>query len=592
MSFFKHFSSAYGIGRLQTRLSRNQFLVLSGVLVGVTAGTAGLLLKTGVHNLRLLIEALPSYGVPAWLSICLPFVAIVGTVFIVQRFFAGEIGKGIGAVLNEIARNAGFVRRAKMYSHLITSAFTVGLGGSAGLESPIVITGAAIGSNYARFYRLGFKDRLLLLASGTAAGIAAIFNAPIAGVVFAIEVLLLDATAAEMIPLIIASVCGALVSHIVLQEDILLVFSFKTGFDYTNVPYYVVLGIICGFMSLYYARVFTGVESLSERFKRHPWLRGAAGGIMLAALCAMFPPLFGEGYQSIRYLANDLPKLLFADGLVKNVTDSPLLMLGMLIFIPLIKVFATALTISSGGNGGNFGPSLFVGAFTGYAFSHAVMLLNLGHLPVSNITLVGMAGILSGVMYAPLTGIFLIAEVTSGYDLVIPLMIVSSISYIIVRHFDLHSMEARKAARQGGIFTESKDQNVLSIITVESILERDICTVSPHAPLRKLVEIIREYRRNMFAVVDDDGLFVGLIMFDDMRDVMFRTEMYDTIVAFDLVRPAPAEVQIDDDMRSVMSAFESTRAWNLPALEGRRFRGVVSKSALLDKYREKLKEQE
>jgi chloride channel protein, CIC family len=467
---------------------------------------------------------------------------------------------------------------------------TVGFGGSAGLEAPIVITGAAIGSNFASSRRLSCKDRMLLLAAGSSAGIAAIFNAPIAGVMFSIEVLLLDATAAEMVPLIIAAVSGALVSKVVLQENILLAFNFKQVFSYYNVPYYIVLGILSGLMSLYYARVFRWIEGIAERMREWPYTRAAIGGIVLVALGWAFPSILGEGYSSVKFLAQGANGAIFSQGIFQNVSDSSILLIALLILIPLIKVPATAITIGFGGNGGNFGPSLFVGSFLGNAFATLINHFHFSDLPTSNFTIVGMAGILSGVMYAPLTGIFLIAEITGGYELIIPLMIVSSISYIISRHFDAFSMETRKAALRGHIFTDNTDQNVLLLLRVESIVERDVPVISPHASLRSIVQIVKNSRRNIFAIVNEDRELVGVISFDDMREVMFQTELYDTIIAFDLMRPPPAIIQLTDDMRDVMRKFESTHSWNLPVIDGIVFIGVVSKSAMLDAYREMLVE--
>lgn len=577
------------INWLQGKLTRPQFLVISGAFVGISAGFAGIALKTVVHFLRTLI----GYGSHAQdlnpLIFTLPLVGIFITVAFIRIAYRGRFRKGIAHVLLDIAQRAGVVPARETYAHMLTSSVTVGLGGSAGLEAPIVITGAAIGSNYARVHKLEFKDRIILIAAGSAAGISAIFNAPIAGVMFAIEVLLLNATAAEMVPLIVSSVAGALCSKIVLQEDVLLVFSLQQAFNYRNVPYYIALGVASGLMSLYYAKAFSFIERQFERFRAYSYFRAITGGTLVALLILVFPPLFGEGYSSIRMLAEGGERTLLEHSLFASWAGIPFLMLTYLAIITFVKVVATATTLGSGGNGGNFGPSLFVGAFTGFVFAQSVNELQPGTLPVSNFVIVGMAGILSGVMYAPLTGIFLIAEITGGYELILPLMIVSSFSYLIVRHVQPHSLETRSYATRGHIFTDDTDGNVLTLIRISSIIERDVKTVSPGASLRAIVGLLTTYHRNVFAVVDDDGAFHGLLSLDDLREVMFQEDLYDVLVAHDLMRQPPARIRFSDDMRSVMDVFVRTHSWSLPVVDGDRFVGFISKSSIFDQYREKLR---
>jgi CIC family chloride channel protein len=590
-AFFHRVWSQYlrSFAWLQRRLSRAQFLVLSGAFVGITAGFAGIALKTVVHSLRTAI----GYGSHVQdlnpLIFVLPLAGIVITVMLIRIAYRGRFRKGLAHVLLDIAQRAGIVPVRETYAHALTSSITVGLGGSAGLEAPIVITGAAIGSNYARVHKLEFKDRIILIAAGSAAGISAIFNAPIAGVMFAIEVLLLNATAAEMVPLIVSSVAGALCSKIVLQEDVLLVFSLQQVFDYRNVPYYVGLGIVSGFMSLYYAKAFAFIERQFDRFRSFSYARAFTGGTAVAVLIIVFPPLFGEGYNSIRMIAEGGERSLLEHSLFASWAGIPLLMLTYLAVITFVKVIATATTLGSGGNGGNFGPSLFVGAFTGFVFAQSMNTLRPGTLPASNFAIVGMAGILSGVMYAPLTGIFLIAEITGGYELIIPLMIVSSLSYLIVYHVQPHSLETRSYATRGHIFTDDTDGNVLTLIRISSIIERDVKTIAPNATLRDIVSLLTTYRRNVFAVVENDGAFRGVLSLDDLREVMFQEDLYDVLVAHDLLRQPPARIRTSDDMRSVMDTFVQTHSWSLPVLDGDQFVGFLSKASIFDQYREKLK---
>ena len=573
---------------LQRRLTRSQFLVLSGAFVGISAGFAGIALKTVVHFLRTLIGYSAHVRDMNPLIFALPLAGIILTVAIIRIFYRGQFRKGIAHVLLDIAQRAGVVPARDTYAHMLTSSITVGLGGSAGLEAPIVITGSAIGSNFARVHKLEFKDRVILIAAGAAAGISAIFNAPIAGVVFAIEVLLLDATASEMIPLIVASVAGALCSKIVLQEDVLLVFSLQQAFDYRNVPYYLGLGVASGVMSLYYAKTFSFIERQFERLRTYSYARAFAGGILVALLILVFPPLFGEGYNSIRMLAEGEQTMLLERSFFASWAGIPALLLTYLAIITFVKVIATSATLASGGNGGNFGPSLFVGAFTGFVYAQSINELRPGTVPVSNFVIVGMAGILSGVMYAPLTGIFLIAEITGGYELILPLMIVSSLSYLIVRHTEPHSLETRSSATRGHIFTEDTDGNVLTLIRVANLIERDITVLPPQATLRSIVDLLTTSRRNIFAVVDDAGALRGVLSLDDLREVMFQEDLYDVLVAHDLMRQPAARIRVTDDMRAVMRVFDATQSWSLPVLDGEQYVGFISKSSVFDQYREQL----
>lgn len=523
------------------------------------------------------------------LPIVLPVVGILLTVFFVQKHLKGKLGRGNANVLQSIAKKGSRLPPDQMYSHVVTSALTVGLGGSAGLESPMVTTGAAIGSNYGRTYRLTYKDRTLLLACGAAAGISAAFNAPIAGLLFALEVLLADVTISLFIPIMIASATGALVSLIVLSDDMRLGFkSVIKDFDYHNVPWYIALGIICGLVSVYYSRVFPAITGFFRKRKKFPWMNAVIGGVSLSLLIWCFPSLYGEGYESIKQLVEIHPERLLKNSLFESLAGNPIYVLILIGIIGLIKVLATGITIGSGGNGGNFAPSLFVGAYLGFVFAYGLHLSGFDKIPVANFTIVAMAGILTGIFHSPLTGIFLIAEITGGYELMIPLMIVSALSYTIVKYFEPYSMDVKSLAKKGQIFTHDKDKNILTTLKVSRAIETDFDSVRPEQTLGELVEVVSKAHRNIFPVVNADGQLEGIILLDNIRDVMFRHELYDKINCEEIMRQPAAIVHPDESMYDVMKKFDETAAWNLPVIDDGKYAGFVSKSSIFSKYREKL----
>jgi chloride channel protein, CIC family len=574
---------------LRTKLTHNQFLTLAGILVGLTTGFAAVVLKIVVHYIHNLITQ--DYHLPYQLLFYLifPALGIILTVLVVKYLLRGKDGKGIGNVLYEMAQKSSLVAPYKMYSQMIASAITVGLGGSAGLEAPIAVTGAAIGSNFARTYRLNYKDRTLLLAAGSAAGIATAFNAPIAGVMFSVEIILSGVVFSDFIPLIIAAVCGSLLSKIILNEAILLHFNLKQEFDYRNVPFYILLGGVCGIYSRYYAVYAKKVEHFFHKFGESYFRKGLVGAAGLAVCCFVLPPLFGDGYGYIKTLANQGAGSLIQNSLFASLTN-PWIVLAFVGFVCMVKVFATSITIASGGSGGNFAPALFAGAFLGYFFSQLIVLLHIYNLPVANFAIVGMAGVMSGVMYAPLTSIFLIAEVTGGYDLFIPLMIVSTSAYLIAKRFSPYSMETEDFVEKGQIFTRQHDRNILSMLHIQDMLEKNILTISPDALLKDLVALIKVSKRNLFAVVDTNNELSGIITMDDVKELMFKTDLYNNIIIRQVMKTPPAFIEVNEDMQSIMKKFEQTQSWNLPVLKGKKYLGFISKSTLLNEYREVLRD--
>lgn len=575
---------------LHKKLNHNQFLTLSAILVGCTAGLAGVALKALTHYIQKSITQDYHLSYQLLFYLIFPIIGIVATVLVVKYFFKGDSGKGIPNVLYEIAQKSSFVAIKKTYSQIVQSAITVGFGGSAGLESPIAVTGAALGSNYAKTYRMNYKDRTLLLAAGAAAGIAAAFDAPVAGVMFAIEIMLAGVVFSDFIPLIIASVCGSLLSKVILGNEIVLHFRLKQPFNYYNVPYYIALGVVAGFYSRYYSVIAQKIDHfLHKKFTNKLYL-GLFGGACLSILCFLFPPLFGEGYMSVKMLVDQGATNLMHMSLFSSFQNNQALILAFIGMLCIFKVFATTFTIGAGGNGGNFAPSLVAGAFLGYFFAGMARLFHISDLPVANFAIVGMAGAMSGILYAPITSIFLIAEATGGYDLFIPIMIVSTASYLIVRSFSPYSLELIPLVSSGKIFSREHDRNVLTQLRIEELMEKDIKTIHPDATLRELIALIKTSKRNMFGVVNSDDELVGIVMLDDVKEIMFNTDMYDTVRVNQLMKNPPAYLEISDSMDSIMKKFDETQAWNLPVRFGNTFKGFLSKSSLLNNYRKILKE--
>ncbi|MDZ4809358.1 MAG: chloride channel protein [Bacteroidota bacterium] len=577
------------INYLRTKLSRVQLIMLIATLVGFVSGLLAVLLKTLVHYLQHWIKEIP---VSRFAYLLFPAIGLVITVFIIRHFFGGQIEKGIAMVLKAIARKSSFIPLNHTYLHVVTSSLTVGLGGSVGLEAPIVASGSAVGSNLSRISDLNYQERTLLIACGAAAGISAVFNAPIAGVIFAVEVLLAETVVSYFIPLIISSVVGVLCSKIILEESSLFNFVLKQSFDYKNVPYYILLGVLAGFVSLYYARMFKRTEKRIHGWNLNGYLKALIGGLLLLGIYFIFPPLFGEGYDSVKLVANGVLNT-FTDNtnLFSALTDN----WGIIVFtglIVLVKPIAAGITIGSGGNGGNFAPSLFAGSYLGFFFSKMLNSIPWIKIPESNFSLVGMAGVLSGVMYCPLSAIFLIAEITNGYELFIPLMIVSSISFFIVKSYEPYSMETKKLAMEGQIFTHKKEKNILTSIRLDDMLQEKYKSVSTEEKLKDLVEIIKKSEKNIFAVVDSRERFVGIIELNDIKQKLFQPDQFDKISIRSLMKKPAATLQHDQDMHSVMEKFDITQSWYLPVLnKERKFIGFISKTKLFNKYREILSSQ-
>ncbi|WP_068943284.1 chloride channel protein [Chryseobacterium timonianum] len=576
---------------LNNRLSRNQFLVLSGILVGCTAGLAGVILKTLVHNIHYFITNKVHFEYQILFYIVFPFLGIVLTTLIVLTLFKGQDRKGIGAILYEIAQNSSIVASVKMYSQVIQSAVTVGLGGSAGLESPIAVTGAAIGSNFAQTYRLNYKERTLLLAAGATAGIASAFNAPIAGIMFAFEILLTGVVFTDFIPLVVAAVCGSLLSRILLQEDVLFRFYTREAFNYKNLPYYLILGIVTGLYARYFVIISQKVEHFIKGLQLSKMRKAMFGGAVLSLLCVLFPPLFGEGYDTVKAFTNGNTHSIIENSFFRYFEIGEWTIIVFLVLVLLLKAFATSFTIFSGGNGGNFAPSLFAGGTLGYLFALVCQHIGFTDVPVTNLVLVGMAGAMSGVMYAPLTAIFLIAESSFGYDLFIPLMIVAIMSYLIAKWFSPISPELKSLADEGKIFTNKHDKNILFALRTDDFIDKYSQTIQETASITELFELVKNGDKNIFAIVDETRALKGVLTLDDIRPYLFNKEINAAQTVDQIMKAPPAIVRPENKPLQILQIFDDTGVWNLPVVsENNVFIGFISKSSILMSYRQLLKE--
>lgn len=572
------------VWRIKNIRTRN-FVVMLSVLIGALSGLAAVVLKTVVHY----IQAFLTGGrFPNYLFITYPLVGLILTIVISKYLLREKLGHGITDIIFSISKKSSFIERSKTYSRMITSSLTVGFGGSVGLEAPIVVTGSAIGSNLSQMMHLDYANRSILVACGAGSAISAIFNSPIAGVVFCFEVIMTDMTIRGFIPLLIASVSGSLVTFALLGNDILFSFHLKESFRAVDTPFYILLGVGTGIVSLYFTRANYWVEKKVDKLKNHI-NRGVIGGILLGLIIFVFPPIYGEGYDSIKAILNSNAHYLFTNSIFPepgNATFLILFLAGTLILKPI----ASSLTISSGGSGGVFAPSLFIGGITGFLFSTVINTVSGTEvINPANFTLVGMCGVMSGVLHAPLTGIFLIAEITSGYTLIVPLMIVSAISFYTIIYYEQYSIYTKRLYERGVYNPYDKDKQVLTILNLNKLIETDLLIIRPDNKLRELIKNVRSSKRNIFPVVNENHELMGIITLDDIREIMFDEEAWDKVIVSSLMHSPPEIVDLNDDMKRVMKKFESTGAWNLPVIHEGKYLGFVSKSSIFNAYRTSLR---
>jgi CIC family chloride channel protein len=520
---FKELLLKFLIWRVKHISTSNFVLIVSGV-IGAIAGLAAVSLKESVHLIQHYLTRGFQLELANYLYLSYPLFGILLTVLLAKYLLKEKLGHGITEILYTISKKSSIVKRSRTFSRMVTSALTVGFGGSVGLEAPIVVTGSAIGSNIGRLVHLNYKQRTLLIGCGSAGAISAIFNSPIAGVIFSIEVIMAEVTINSFIPLLIASVCGSLISLMLLGDDVLFSFNLTETFVASDTPFYILLGIFCGLVALYFTRATFKIEGYIKKVKGDI-NRALVGGVLLGFIVFVLPPMYGEGYDTIKALLNGKSSTLLNNSLFFSETDSFIFLSIFVLAIILVKPIASALTIGSGGSGGVFAPSLFLGGVTGYLFASVVNYTGLvDKLSTSNFTLVGMSGVMSGVLHAPLTGIFLIAEITSGYTLFVPLMIVSAISYSTISYFEKYSIYTKPLVMKGDLIYHDKDRQVLSLIDLKKIVETDLLTIHPEASLGDLVDLVRCSKRNIFPVVNEENELKGIVTLDDIRDIMFDNE--------------------------------------------------------------------
>lgn len=569
----------------ERNISEKNLVLILSFFVGAFCALASTLLKGFIHGIQYLIETYLIHGeYTVWYLVC-PMIGITLAAVFVRYVVRDDISHGITKILYAISQRKSIIKPHNMWSSVVGSGLTIGFGGSVGAEAPIVLTGAAIGSNLARFFRLDQKTMMLMIGCGAAGAVGGIFKAPIAGLVFTLEVLMMDLTMTSLAPLLISSVTATAISYMVSGMTPMFELSTYEPFVVDRIPWYLILGVVCGFASLYFTR---GMNYLEQTFKHkveHWQLKILIGGVTLGILIFLFPPLYGEGYSVITELINGEYLNAYKDSPLAFMGDGVWFIIGYFVLVILLKIVASVATNGGGGVGGIFAPSLFMGSLVGFVVAKVMNVVGIG-VPESNFALVGMSGLMSGVMHAPLTGIFLIAELTGGYHLFMPLMIVSVVSYLTIIIFEPHSLYAMRLAQKGELLTHNKDRSVLTLLKMENVLETDLKTVHPDMTLGELVKVIADSHRNIFPVIDHDGRLRGVLLLDEVRNIMFQPRLYKRFTVGQLMNSPEAVLPYDMPMEKVMETFEDTGAWNLPVVDHeRRYLGFVSKSKIFNSYR-------
>ena len=567
-------------------ISERKFLYILSLIVGLLSGLAALILKHLIHFIANELTDVFDMGVN-YLYLLYPFVGILLAVLFVRYFIKDDIGHGVSKILYSISRKSGKLKPHKMYSAIVASSLTIGFGGSVGAEAPIVLTGASIGSNLARLFKLRYKYVILMIGCGSAGAIAGIFNAPMAGIVFTLEVLMLDLTMAYLIPLLISAVSATVISFFFMGDAVLFKFPVAVHFDIRNIWIYILLGVFTGLIGIYFTR---GTMFIESRFKNiNNWfVRLAVGAFILGILIFLFPPLWGEGYNSITSIFHNQSSDLLEHSMFFQWKDNPYVLLLVLAGILIFKVVAMSATNGAGGNGGIFAPTLFVGAVAGYFM---VTLLNTFfnmNIPENNVALAGMAGMMAAVMHAPLTGIFLAVEITGGYGLFVPLLITVVVAYVTIMAFEPHSIYTKRLAESGSLITHHKDQAVLRSMEVKKLIEQDFIKISPDGTLRDLVKAISKSDRNLFPVVDKEGYLKGMIKLSEIKTLIFEPELYDSVLVKDLMFMPEYYISSTDNMETVAEKFETSNRFNLAVIDDGKYLGFISRAKVFSNYRKTL----
>lgn len=568
-------------------LPENKLLFLMALIVGLGSGIAAVLLKHAIHFVAWTLKGWFNTPAESILYIFYPGLGMLLSLLFVKYIIKDNIGHGVTKVLTAISRNESKIKPHNTWSSLVASSLTIGFGGSVGAEAPIVYTGAAIGSNAARWMGLSSKHITILLGCGAAGAVAGIFKAPLAGILFTLEILLFNISMTSILPLLVSAVTATTVSYLFLGEKVVFANSILP-FSMANIPFYIVLGVICGLISLYFIRMTLKMEDKISSIKR-TFRRWIISAVSLGILIFLFPPLFGEGYESLTYLLNNntvgaIGPSFFSE-LFKIDWFVPVFFTAIIFF----KVWTMSFTNAGGGVGGTFGPTLFIGGVSGFVIARVINLSGLYILPEANFALVGMAGLMAGVMQAPMTAIFLIAEITGGYTLLTPLIITSAISFATIRTFEPYSIYTKRIAKQGALLTHNSDQAVLTLLKTSDLIETDFKILPIDGTLGDIIKQVRVSKRNIFPVLDGDGILRGIILLDTIRHIMFDSDKYDTVKISELAQPVDNMVYEEDSMEKVMKVFEASSTWNLPVCgKDGKFRGFVSKSKIFSSYREQL----
>lgn len=574
---------------LSFRLSIKQLTFVLAIVIGLMSGFAAVILKNAVHYTSILLTSGFHISQANWMYLLYPVVGLLLTVLYVTYLVKDSISHGISNILYAISKKNSLLKRHNMYTSMVASTLTVGFGGSVGLEAPIVLTGSAVGSWLGQRFHLNYKSVTLLVACGATGAIAGIFKAPIAGVLFALEVLMLDLTMASLIPLMIAAIMATSVAWMLMGDAVLFSYSLNDIFTVSELPAFLILGVFTGVVSIYFSQGLRFVEGKMNTISSI-WVRWLTGGLILAVLIILFPPLYGEGYTTLTNLLAGTPGKVLANSWWFDKIQDPFVFLTAILGIILLKVVATGVTTGAGGVGGVFAPSLFLGGVSGFFLARLLNGLGMVNVSETHFTLVGMAGVMSGVMRSPLTAMFLIAEITGGYLLIIPLMLTVAISYITAHVVEPHSVYTRRLASRGELITHNKDKAALTRMSIRGLIEHDIQPVSPDQTLGELIQVVAQSNRNVFPVLDSTGMFLGLIIMERLRPVMFKTEQYQSTLCKDLMYTPQYIVEATDSVEEIARKIQASGKYILVVLDQGKYIGCVSRARVFSKYRELMKE--
>lgn len=572
-------------------ISNRQFINIASAIIGLLAGLGAVTLKNLTHLIQELLEGEFIKNIHQVFYFIFPIIGLFIVLLVIKYVIKKPVGHGIPSTLFAISKLKGIMPQHQMWASIITAPLTVGFGGSVGLEGPTVATGSALGSNFARLFHLNQTTRTLLIGAAAAGAMSSIFKAPIAAIVFAVEIFSLELTLASMIPLLLASITAVLTSYFFFGDDVLLHFKVQDKFLLSDVTFYILLGVITAMISIYFSKIYFGIGNYFKKWK-NPYKRLLIGGILLGAIVYFIPPLFGEGFVTINNILKGNISEVIQNNIFKIVAEDVWIVAALLIGLVLFKVVAMSLTFGAGGIGGVFAPTLFTGSISGYLIAMIINYSNLftHQLSLTNFAMVGMAGLMAGVLQAPLTAIFLIAEITGGYELFIPLMIVASISFLVTKKYIPHNIYAAELAKKGQLITHDKDKNVLMMLNIDKVIETNFIILKPEMPLGEIVnKAVAKSSRNHFPVVNEENEFLGILTLNDIRSIMFDKSLYDTVKVGSLMHSASDIIYYEkDSAEEILNKFKRTGAWNLVVVKNGKYFGFISKSRLLTAYRRKL----